>query len=80
MGFEDGSFQAQGWHVTGEMGGVWSQPLKLVDGVWFGVDGDWVGPATKFTSGGGYVGMDLPDTAGLTSRASISRPTGYAPR
>src|SRR5829696_2520349 len=66
MGFEDGSFQAQGWHVTGEMGGVWSQPLKLVDGVWFGVDGDWVGPATKFTSGGGYVGMDLPDTAGLT--------------
>ena len=65
MGFQDGSFQAQGWHVTGEMGGVWSQPLKLVDGVWFGVDGDWVGPATKFTSGWGYVGMGLPDTAGL---------------
>ena len=65
MGFQDGSFQAQGWHVTGEMGGVWSQPLKLVDGVWFGVDGDWVGPATKFTSGWGYVGMDLPDTPEL---------------
>jgi hypothetical protein len=65
MGFQDGSFQAQGWHVTGEMGGIWSQPLKLVDGVWFGVDGDWVGPATKFTSGWGYVGMDLPETAGL---------------
>ena len=42
MGFEDGSFYAQGWHVTGEMGGVWSQPLKLVDGVWFGVDGSWL--------------------------------------
>ena len=43
MGFEDGSFQAQGWHINGEMGGIWSQPLKLLDGLWFGVDGDWVG-------------------------------------
>ena len=33
MGFEDGNFYAQGWHITGEMGGVWTQPLKLVDGV-----------------------------------------------
>jgi len=38
MGFQDGGFGAQGWHITGEMGGVWSQPLKLVDGVWFGID------------------------------------------
>ena len=43
MGFQDGRFYAQGWHVTGEMGGVWSQPLKLVDGVWFGIDGEWLG-------------------------------------
>src|SRR3954451_11956481 len=53
MGFEDGNFYAQGWHVTGEMGGVWTQPLKLVDGVWFGVDGQWLKPATRFTSGWG---------------------------
>src|SRR3954447_8501453 len=65
MGFEDGSFQAQGWHITGEMGGIWSQPLKLIDGLWFGVDGSWVGKATKFTSGQGYVRMDLPQTAGI---------------
>jgi hypothetical protein len=74
MGFQDGSFQAQGWHVTGEMGGVWSQPLKLIDGLWFGVDGEWVGPARKFTSGWGYVRMDLPQTAGLR----LSR-TDFAP-
>ena len=49
MGFQDGRFSAQGWHVTGEMGGVRTQPLKLVDGVWFGVDDQWLGPATKFT-------------------------------
>ena len=53
IGFEDGRFYANGWHITGEMGGVWTPPLKLVDGVWFGLDGQWIGPATKFTSGQG---------------------------
>ena len=65
IGFEDGRFYANGWHITGEMGGVWTPPLKLVDGVWFGLDGQWVGPATKFFSGRGYTRYDLPDTAGL---------------
>src|SRR5512132_3508413 len=64
IGFEDGRFYANGWHITGEMGGVWTPPLKLVDGVWFGLDGSWVGPATKFSSGWGYSRYDLPDTAG----------------
>jgi hypothetical protein len=74
MGFEDGNFYAQGWHVTGEMGGVWTQPLKLVDGVWFSVDGSWLGPATKFTSGWGYTRMDFPTASGL----KVSR-TDFAP-
>ncbi len=65
IGFEDGRFYANGWHITGEMGGVWTPPLKLVDGVWFGLDGQWVGPATKFSSGWGSTRYDLPDTAGL---------------
>src|SRR5262245_20348455 len=65
VGFEDGRFYAQGWHVTGEMGGVWTQPLKLVDGVWFSIDGQWLKPANEFTSGWGYTRMDFPDTAGL---------------
>ena len=65
IGFENGRFYANGWHITGEMGGIWTPPLKLLDGVWFGLDGQWVGPATKFTSGWGYTRYDLPDTAGL---------------
>src|ERR671925_1587573 len=65
VGFEDGRFYAQGWHVTGEMGGVWTQPLKLVDGVWFRIDGEWLPPATRFTSGWGYTRMEFPRTAGL---------------
>jgi len=47
------------------MGGVWAPPLKLVDGVWFGIDGQWIGQATKFSSGWGYTRFDLPDTDGL---------------
>jgi hypothetical protein len=63
--FQDGRFYANGWHITGEMGGVWAPPLKLVDGVWFGIDGDWIGPATKFSSGWGYTRLHLPTTGGL---------------
>ena len=77
MGFQDGRFYAQGWHVTGEMGGVWSQPLKLVDGVWFGIGDDWLAPATTFTSGWGYTRMDFPDTdgpAGQPHRLRARRP------
>ncbi len=74
IGFEDGRFYANGWHITGEMGGVWTPPLKLVDGVWFGVDDQWVGQATTFRSGWGYTEMDLPPTAGL----QLSR-TDFAP-
>src|SRR5688572_20260574 len=73
-GFEDGNFYAQGWHVPGEMGGVWSQPLKLVDGVWFGVDDRWLGPATRFTSGWGYTRVDYARAGDL----SVSR-TDFAP-
>ena len=55
------------------MGGVWTPPLKLVDGVWFGVDDQWIGPAQRFRSGWGYAQMDLPDTAGLRLRADRLR-------
>src|SRR3954466_5744465 len=74
MGFEDGGFYAQGWHIKGEMGGVWTQPLKLVDGVWFAIDGQWLLPATKFTSGWGYTRMNFPAAAGVR----VSR-TDFAP-
>jgi hypothetical protein len=76
IGFEDGRFYANGWHITGEMGGVWTPPLKLVDGVWFGLDGQWVGPATKFSSGWGYTRYELPDTAGLKVARTDFAPDG----
>lgn len=31
VGFQDGSFPPMGDHVKGEMGGVWTQPIKLLD-------------------------------------------------
>jgi hypothetical protein len=76
IGFEDGRFYANGWHITGEMGGVWTPPLKLVEGVWFGLDDQWVGPATKFSSGWGYSRYELPDTAGLKVARTDVAPDG----
>ena len=44
LGFEDGRFYANGWHITGEMGGIVTPPLKLLDSLYFGVNGQWAGP------------------------------------
>jgi hypothetical protein len=76
IGFQDGRWYANGWHITGEMGGVWSEPLKLVDGVWFGVDDQWVGPAGSFTSGWGYSTFDLPPASGLQLERTDFVPDG----
>ncbi len=76
IGFEDGRFYANGWHITGEMGGLWTEPLKLVDGVWFGIDGEWVGRATRFTSGWGYAKFNLPSAGGLRLERTDFAPDG----
>ncbi|MDX6241191.1 MAG: hypothetical protein QOG10_6015, partial [Kribbellaceae bacterium] len=63
MGDETGLYPATGWHIRGEMGGIWTQPLKLLDGLWFGVDGAWLGKdvaAAKYTSGHGYQRISYP--------------------
>jgi hypothetical protein len=49
--------------------------LKLLDGMWFKINGDWIGKATNATSGWGYVRAELPTTNGV----SASR-TDFAPR
>ena len=74
LGSEDGRYPAMGFHTRGEMGGIWTPPIKLLDGIWFGIDGQWIGPATSFTSGFGYVQMALPAIHGL----QITR-TDFAP-
>lgn len=74
LGSEDGRYPAMGFHTRGEMGGIWSPSIKLLDGIWFGVNGQWIGPATSFTSGFGYVQMALPAIDGV----QITR-TDFAP-
>lgn len=32
VGHQDGTFPDLGWHVEGEMGGIWLHPIKLIDG------------------------------------------------
>src|SRR3954454_895330 len=76
IGFQDGRFYANGWHITGEMGGLWTPPLKLADGIWFGVDDEWVQPATRFTSGRGFVRYALPGAKGLSLRRTDFVPDG----
>ena len=66
VGTEAGRYPAMGFHTRGEMGGIWSPPIKLVDGIWFGIDEKWIGPATRFTSGYGHVRMRLPGRGGLS--------------
>ena len=37
VGYQDGSFPDLGWHIDGEMGGVWDHPIKLMDGFHAGI-------------------------------------------
>ncbi|TDB67994.1 alpha-L-rhamnosidase-related protein [Arundinibacter roseus] len=32
VGAQNGSFPDLGWHIEGEMGGIWDHPIKLLDG------------------------------------------------
>lgn len=32
VGHQDGSFPPLGWHIKGEMGGIWNHPIKLMNG------------------------------------------------
>ncbi|WP_460404874.1 glucosidase family protein [Actinophytocola sediminis] len=68
MGDANGLYPASGWHIRGELGGVWSPPVKLLDGIWFAVDGAWLGadrPAAGYTTGWGYHRFDYGDVDGL---------------
>lgn len=77
VGTEAGRFPAMGFHTRGEMGGIWAPPLKLLDGLWLALDGRQIGPATRFSSGWGYVEMDLPAPAGLRAQRVEFAPDGY---
>ena len=75
VGAQDGTYPGTGWHIRGEMGGFWSPPIKLLDGVWFGVDGTWL-KASSFTAGQGYTRMSLAGPNGLTVERVDVAPDG----
>ena len=73
MGAEDGSYPATGFHTRGEMGGFWTPPIKLLDGLWFKAGDTWL-TSNTYTSGWGYQRMDL----GTHDGVRITR-TDFAP-
>jgi glycogen debranching enzyme len=76
IGSEDGRFPPMGWHIRGEMGGVWAHPIKLLDGYWFSVDNTWLPAASRFTTGTGYAQMQFPTTDGLNVTRTEFSPDG----
>jgi glycogen debranching enzyme len=75
IGAEDGAFPPMGWHIRGEMGGVWAHPIKLIDGFWLSVNGRW-SPATKFTSGAGFVRLEGANSRGIAITRTEFSPDG----
>ncbi len=76
IGAEDGTFPPIGWHITGQMGGVWAPPVKLLDGLWFSVGGQWLDSAAKYTTGPGFVRLSFPATGGLQPTLTEFAPDG----
>ena len=67
-----------GWHVPGEMGGVWAHPIKLLDGLWFQVDGVWLPPARCFTVGPFWSDLEFDGLDGLRLTRQDFVPDGEA--
>ncbi len=75
MGAEDGSYPATGFHTRGEMGGFWTPPIKLLDGLWFKAGSSWL-TAKRYTSGWGYQRMDLGTHGGVRITRTDVAPDG----
>ena len=76
---EGGLYPAMGFHTRGEMGGFWTPPIKLLDGIWFRVDGRWLGDgvaARKFASGWGYTRTGYAAREGLRVQRTDFVPDG----
>ena len=60
VGFQDGTFPDMGWHIKGEMGGLWAHPIKLLDGF-----------STAMVHKGDTVYLDSATTYSTTALGSI---------
>jgi hypothetical protein len=84
VGVQDGSLVPDislnpngiGWHITGQMGGVWAHPIKLLHQFQFFLNDNLLPPAAKFVSGTGYVRLELPPTNGLEISETQFAPDG----
>lgn len=76
VGTTDGRFPPLGQKIAGLMGGIWTSPIKLLDGYWFAIDDAWLPPAQRFITGAGYVQMQFPNQAGLAIRRTEFAPDG----
>jgi hypothetical protein len=84
VGVQDGSLVPDislnpngiGWHITGQMGGVWAHPIKLLHQFQFLLNDNPLPAATKFVSGAGYVRLELPPTDGLEISETQFAPDG----
>jgi hypothetical protein len=65
-----------GWHITGQMGGVWAHPIKLLHQFQFFLNDNPLRAATEFVSGTGYVRLELPPTDGLEINETQFAPDG----
>ena len=78
VGTLDGAFPQIGWHVKGDMNGLWAPPIKLLDSYRFLINGQPFPHANKFTSGAGYVEFEYPETNGLQITRTVFAPDGIA--
>src|SRR5271165_392420 len=78
VGVQDGSVAPNGigWHIKGQMGGVWAHPIKLLDHFQFYLNDNLLPPATTFVSGTGYVRLELPLTQGIEISETQFAPDG----
>jgi hypothetical protein len=84
VGVQDGSLVPDvslnpngiGWHITGQMGGVWAHPIKLLHQFQFFLNDNHLPAAAKFVSGTGYVRLELPPTDGLEISETQFAPDG----
>src|SRR6266404_3748565 len=84
VGVQDGSLVPDvslnpngiGWHITGQMGGVWAHPIKLLHQFQFFLNDNLLPAAAKFVSGTGYVRLELPPTDGLEISETQFAPDG----
>ncbi len=75
IGSQDGMFPPMGWHIRGEMGGVWAHPIKLLDAYWLALNGRHP-TASRFSSGAGYTRMEFPATQGIEMTRTEFSPDG----